>query len=172
MAEAHFTFGQDSLEIKSLKATSGRSRLQASGRLVNFRQPNVVAKYDLTLDLAEASAVARRPEIRQGVLQATGEGSWSAPVFSSSGKLSVKNFDWRDESVGLRGAAVSSDYTVNSQRLALSQLQARLLGGEVTGDAEVINWLKPLSAGKLPKGNASGEQKGTCAAAAEGSFCC
>jgi translocation and assembly module TamB len=161
MAEVHFTFGQDSFELKSLKATSGRSRLQASGRLVNFRQPNMVAKYDLALDLAEASAVARHPEMRQGVLQAAGEGSWSSSGFSSSGKLLVKNFDWRDESIALHGAMLSSDYTVNSQRLALSQLQARLLGGEMNGDAEVINWLNSLPAGKLAKGSASGEQKGS-----------
>ena len=161
MVEAHFALSRDGLEIKSLKATSGRSRLQASGRLVNFHDPNVVAKYDLTLDLGEASAIARRPEIRQGVLQASGEGSWAAAGFSSSGKLSVNNFDWRDNSVGLHGAALSSDYAVNSQRLAFSQLQARLLGGEVNGDAEVINWLNPPSAGKLAKGNASEEQKGS-----------
>jgi len=161
MVEAHFAFSPDSLEIKSLKATSGRSRLQASGRLINFRQPNVVAKYDLTLDLAEASAVTRHPEIRQGVLQATGEGSWSPAAFSSSGKLLVNNFEWRDDSVRVHGAALSSDYTVNSQRLVFSQLQARLLGGELNGDAEVVNWLNSPSAGKLAKGNASEEQNGS-----------
>jgi translocation and assembly module TamB len=160
MVEAHFTLGQDGLEIKSLKATSGRSRLQASGRLENFHQPKVVAKYDLALDIAEASALARRPEIRQGVLQATGEGSWSSAAFSSSGKLSVKNFDWRDKSVGLHGAMLSSDYAINSQRLAFTQLQARLLGGELNGDAEVTNWLNSPAAGKLAKGNGSEEQKG------------
>jgi translocation and assembly module TamB len=161
MAEAHFTFGRDSLEIKSLKATSGRSRLVASGQLANFRQPKIVAKYDLSLDLAEASAVARRPEIRQGVLQATGEGSWASAAFSSSGKVVVKNFDWRDPSVGLRGATLSSDYTINSQQLALSQLQAKLLGGEVDGGAEVINWLNSPPTEKLAKGNGSEEQKGS-----------
>jgi translocation and assembly module TamB len=161
MAEAHFSLGHDSLEIRSLKATSGRSRLQATGRLANFSQPNIVAKYDLTLDFAEASAVTRHPEIRQGVLQATGEGSWSSAAFSSSGKLLVKNFDWRDESIGLHGAALSSDYTVNSQRLGLSRIQARLLGGEVNGDAEVTNWLSSPLAGKLARATPSEEQKGS-----------
>jgi translocation and assembly module TamB len=161
MAEAHFTLGEGSLEIKSFKATSGRSRLQASGRLVNFHQPNVAAKYDLTLDLAEASAVARHPEIRQGVLQTTGEGSWSAANFSSFGKLLVKNFDWRDKSLGLRGATLSSDFTFDSQRLAFSRLQAKLLGGEANGDAEVVNWLNTPPATRSGKGKASDEQKGS-----------
>jgi translocation and assembly module TamB len=161
MAEAHFILKEDGIEVRSLKATSGRSRLQASGRLVDFRQPSVIAKYDLTLDLGEADAIARRTEIRQGVLKVTGEGSWSSAVFSSTGKLSVTNFDWRDQSVGLRGASLSSDYAVNRQRLAFSQLQARLLGGEVNGDAEVINWLNPPPAKKTAKGNAFDEQKGS-----------
>ena len=155
MAEVHFDLSKDSLDIKSLKATSGRSRLQASGQLVNFRHPNVVAKYDFTLDLAEASAVSRQPGVRQGVLELTGEGSWTPAALSSSGKLLVSNFDWRDESVWLHGATLSSNYVVDSQRVVLSQLQARLLGGEMNGDAEVTNWRNSLSAGKLAKGNAS-----------------
>jgi translocation and assembly module TamB len=160
MAEAHFSLGRDSLEIESLKATSGRSRLQGSGRLVNFRQPSVEAKYDVTLDLGEASAVTRHTEIRQGILQATGEGSWSAASFSSSGKLSLKNFDWRDQSVALRSATVNSDYAISSQRLAFSRLQAKMLGGEVTGDAEVMNWLSSVPARKTAKVNVADEQKG------------
>jgi translocation and assembly module TamB len=159
MAEAHFILDRDGIDVKSLKATSGRSRLQASGRLVNFRKPNVVGKYDLTVDLAEASVVARHTEIRQGVLQAIGEGSWSSAIFSSTGKLFVKNFDWRDQTVGLRGATLSGNYIFNPQRLAFSQLQARLLGGEIVGDAEVTNWLHPTPAKKMGKNNAD-EQKG------------
>jgi translocation and assembly module TamB len=161
MAEAHFTLGHDSLEIESFKATSGRSRLQGSGRVANFSQPSVDAKYDLTLDLGEASAVTRHTEIRQGVLQATGEGSWAAAAFSSSGKLSLKNFDWRDPSVALHGATVNSDYTVSSQRLTFSRLQAKMLGGEVTGDAEVMNWLSSAPARKTAKVNVADEQKGS-----------
>ncbi len=161
MVEAHFALSENSIEVKSLTATSGRSRLQGSGRLLNFRHPSVDAKYTLSLDLGEASAVARHTEIRQGVLQATGDGSWSSTAFSSSGKLSVKNFDWRDKSVGLRGATGTSDYAISSQRLAFSRLQAKILGGEVTGDVEVINWLNSAPAKTMAKGNASDQQKGS-----------
>ncbi|HXM64588.1 MAG TPA: translocation/assembly module TamB domain-containing protein [Terriglobales bacterium] len=161
MTEIHFSLGPDSLDVESFKATSGRSRLQASGHLVNFNNPSIVAKYDVTLDLGEASAIARRAEVRQGLLEATGEGSWSAAVFSSSGKLSLKNFDWRDKSVGLRGVAATSDYAISSQRLTFSRLQAKLLGGDVTGDAEIINWLNAAPVSKNAKVNASNEQTGS-----------
>jgi translocation and assembly module TamB len=161
MAEAHFVLNEDGIDVRSFKATSGRSRLQGSGRLVNFRKPNVVAKYDLTFDLAEASAVARHPEIRQGIFHATGDGVWSTTNFSSTGQLSIKNFDWRDKSVGVRGASLSSDYTLNPQRLIFSKLQGGLLGGEIVGEAEIVNWLNPKTSAKLTKVNATEEQKGT-----------
>jgi translocation and assembly module TamB len=161
MAEAHFALKKDGIAVRSFKATSGRSRLQASGGLVDFHQPSIVGKYDLTLDLGEASVVTRHTEIRQGIFQATGEGSWSSAVFSSSGKLSVKDFDWRDPSIGFRGASLSSDYAVNRKRLAFSQLQARLLGGEINGDAEVINWRNSTPAKKTGKSNAADEQRGS-----------
>ena len=159
MAEAHFTLHQEGIDVRSFKATSGRSRLQGSGRLVNFRNPNVVAKYDFNVDLAEASAIARRSEIRQGIFHATGEGAWSSANFSSTGQLSVKNFDWRDTSIGLRGASLGGDYTFNPQRLKFSKLQAALLGGEVVGDAEIVNWLNPTPKKQLSKINPSEEQK-------------
>ena len=40
-AEAHFSLGRNQVQLRSLKATSGRSRLQATGQVENFRQPNV-----------------------------------------------------------------------------------------------------------------------------------
>jgi len=161
MAEAHFILNEGGIDVRSFKASSGRSRLQGSGRLVNFRKPNVVAKYDLNVDLAEASAIARRSEIRQGLFHATGEGVWSALMFSSTGQLSVKNFDWRDKSVSVRSASLSSDYNFNPQRLTFSKLQAGLFGGEAVGDAEVVNWLNPARAVKLTRIGAAEEQKGT-----------
>src|SRR3984957_311389 len=160
MAEAHFILNEDGIDVRAFKATSGRSRLQGSGRLVNFRNPNVVAKYDFNVDLAEASAIARRSEIRQGIFHATGEGAWSLVNFSATGQLSVKNFDGRDKSVNVHGASLSSDYTLNPQRLTFSKLQGGLLGGEIVGDAEIVNWLNPTTAAKLTKVNAAEEQKG------------
>ena len=160
MMETHFNLGQNSLEVHSLKASSGRSRLEASGRVENFQKPKIDAAYEATLDLAEADAIARHSEIRRGILQAEGKGVWNMQEFSSTGKLSVKDFDWRDRSLGLPGITASSDYAVSSQRLALSQIQAKLLGGVVTGEAEITNWLSSPLASKIAKTKSS-EQRGS-----------
>jgi translocation and assembly module TamB len=160
MTEAHFTLGHTNLEVQSLRATSGRSHLQASARLSNFRNPEITGEYDLTLDLAEAGAVSRHPEMRSGMLQAAGKGSWSAAQFASAGKLLVKDLDWRAESVKFRADSVSTQYHLDPQRLSLSGISAKLLGGDMSGDAEVNNWLRPAVTRKGRKQRVA-EQKGS-----------
>lgn len=160
MTEAHFTLGHDSLEVQSLKATSGRSHLQASGRVSNFGNPAIAGEYDLTLDLGESGAVSRRAELRAGTLVASGKGSWSAAQFSSAGKVSVKDLDWRSASFNLRTPNLSTQYTVDPQRLGLSGISAKVLSGEVSGEGEVSNWLRPAVISKDRKQKVS-EEKGS-----------
>jgi translocation and assembly module TamB len=155
--EAHFELTEDSLVVNSLKAVSGRSHLEASGRMVDFREPSAVGEYNITLDIAEVGATARLPEMRHGTLQIAGGGSWSRTVFSTNGTLQGKDLDWRNASLRLQAPSLTSQFTVNPQRLWLSDLTAKLFGGEITGDAQVLNWKKPLLAGNSSRNN---EQRG------------
>jgi translocation and assembly module TamB len=147
-AEAHFSLARNSIVVRSLKATSGRSRLQAKGTVENFNRPKVAADYDISLDLAEAAAIARRPEVRRGNVELTGSGSWSAPNFSAIGKLLLTNLDWKDAPVGVHNASLNAQYTLDQKRLSLSQIDGHVLGGNVSGDAAVANWLSPPPNGK------------------------
>jgi translocation and assembly module TamB len=160
MAEAHFSLGRNSIEVSSLKATSGRSRLEASGRVDDLRQPKIEGNYVATIDLAEAAAIARRHEVRRGVLQVSGRGSWSLEEFFSAGKLQVKDFDGRTESLGLHNASVNAQFSFTPRRLSLSQIQARLLGGSISGDADIANW-SAFPGAQPAKGKKAEEQKGT-----------
>src|SRR6185312_14761114 len=146
---------------RSLKAPSGRSRLQATGQVENFRQPKVVADYDLSLDLAEAAAITRHPEVRRGVLQLTGHGSWSAEDFSYIGKALLSNLDWRDAPIGVHNASLSAQYAMDPRRLVLSQMQGHVLGGSVTGDADVTQWLSPQPAGLNAREKSANRQSGS-----------
>jgi translocation and assembly module TamB len=156
-AEAHFSLAQAGIEIKSLKATSGRSRLQASGRIDDFRDPKIEVNYEADVNLAEAAGIARRPEIRRGTLQIDGRGTWAHAEFSSTGKLSARDIDWREQPVGVHGASLNADFSLDQHRLTLSQIQARMLGGGITGGAEITQWLTSL---QVAKGKKSEEQKG------------
>lgn len=161
MGEIHFELGADRLEVKSLRATSGRSHLTGSGRLINFRRPEVSGEYDLTLDLREAGLVSRHPEMRQGIVHATGRGTWSDPQFASDGTLLVKDLAWHVESLDLRAESLGAQFGVNPQQLKISDIKAKLLGGMVSGEAEVGNWLNPATSG-TPNGQKVAErQKGS-----------
>ncbi len=159
-AEAHFSLGSNRIELQSLKATSGRSRLQAKGRMENFSQPKVDGDYDMSLDLAEAAAIARRPEIHRGAIQLTGHGSWSGQEFSAIGKALLSNLDWKDAPVGVHNANLSAQYNLDPKRLLLSQIHGQVLGGSVTGDGEITHWLNPQAAIKNAREKRPEQQTG------------
>jgi len=143
MAGVHFNLGKNDVDVSSLKWNSGRSHLDAHGHIRDFRQPVIEANYSGTVDLAELAAITRQRQLRAGYLDLSGSGSWSAAKFSSDGKAAIKNLEWRDDQLTLRDASLSTDFSVNERQLKLTKAQARLLGGAVTGDAEITNWLTP-----------------------------
>jgi translocation and assembly module TamB len=159
-AEAHFTLAHDSVEVRLLKATSGRSHFEMNGGLHNFSRPKLDASYNATLDLAEAGGVARQSGVRRGVLQSNGKLVWSGEDYSALGKLLLRDLDWRDDSVTVHGLAATSQFSLSPQRLALSQIEAKILGGSVNGEAEITDWRgSPENPGKTKKRGA--EAKGT-----------
>src|SRR5580692_932929 len=55
MATADFSLETTFADFKSLKVVSGRSSLQASGRISDFRNPHMEASYDARVDLEQAA---------------------------------------------------------------------------------------------------------------------
>jgi translocation and assembly module TamB len=154
--EAHFALMADALEIKSVTASSGHSHAEASGRITNLRQPQFLGQYGLSVDLAEAAPILRVPQLRRGILQVNGQGSWAGPVFSSTGKLSLNQLEWRDNSMVLRTSSLNTHFNLDSRRLMLSAIQGNAFGGNLSGDAEITNWLNPAPANK--RGKSADEQ--------------
>jgi translocation and assembly module TamB len=159
-AAVHFRLSQNKVEMRSLQATSGRSRIQGSGSLVDFAKPMVTGKYDATIDLAEASAILRRPEIRGGVLALSGEESWAPEGFSSSGNLQVSDADWQDASLNVHGARLNTKFSIDPRRLAFSDVVGNIFGGAVTGTAEIANWQSPPPSARMPRAKKADEQNG------------
>jgi translocation and assembly module TamB len=170
-AQADFSLGRRVIEVTSLKLASGASHAEAHGRLADFQQPRIEADYTASLDLADIASIMRRKELRQGVIDIQGKGDWSLAKFYSQGKFQLRDLDWRDENVSLRGARLNSDFWVNDKQLKLSQAQARLFGGTVVGDLEVANWLNPTQPPQQKNAKArkpSDEQKGLLRVRAKG----
>jgi translocation and assembly module TamB len=141
MTSAEFSLGADSAVISSLKWNSGHSNLFASGQVTNFRRPQIQGKYEAHLDLSDAALIARRHDLRAGLLDLKGEGNWTLDQFASTGLLTLRDLGWQNEQIAFSKAALTTGYSITDQQLKLSKLQGKILGGSVTGDAELNQWL-------------------------------
>ena len=168
MTAAHFTLGKNDVEVMSLRWSSSRSQVNASGHVNDFRQPKIDATYAGSLDLADAADISHQKQLKRGVLEISGKGSWTLDKFASEGKAALKDFDWHDDQITLRDANLSTDFLVNEHQLTLTKAQGRMLGGSVSGEAEITNWMtsptaRPVlrSAKEKEKERKPEEQKGT-----------
>ena len=139
-AQAQFGLASNHIDVSSLKWSSGLSQLEASGRLNDFQQPKIDGSYKGTIDLAELDTIVRRREIRAGLLDIQGKGSWSLDHFLSEGKFLVRGLDWRTPNFALHNAGVASDFWVTDRQLRLSKMDGRLLGGCRIVD-EHVGWV-------------------------------
>jgi translocation and assembly module TamB len=160
-AAMHFRLSKSGVEVRSLEATSGHSHVQLSGTLSDFAKPKITGKYDATIDLQEASAISRKPELRRGVLEVSGQGFWASENFSSAGNLQVRDADWRNASLNFHGATLKTKFSVDSKRLAFPDIAANIFGGVVTGNAEIGNWQSLARSTRALKARKGEEQKAT-----------
>ena len=150
---ADFSLASTFADVKSLKWNSGRSSVEANGRISDFRNPHLDGTYYARVDLEEAAAIARRHDIREGVAEFKGSGRWSINDFTTSGIVALRDLGWQDDRIAIKKASATSDYSVTDEHVKLSKLQGKLLGGNFAGDAQVDNWLHsiPLSAASKAK---------------------
>jgi translocation and assembly module TamB len=140
-ADANFTLGRDSVEVKSLVVNSGPSQLKFQGAISDFRSPALKGNASLELDLTDVAAILRQRPLRRGKINIVGAGQCSLKDFSFDGALTAREFEWRDEGMNLQNVSLNSKVSLRPQRIFLSDVQARLLGGVISGDGQVTNWL-------------------------------
>jgi translocation and assembly module TamB len=141
-AEVHLSFllRAKETQIKALKLSTKNSRLEASGTVRNYTNPEVALKYQASLDLAEVAREARLAELRAGHAELKGAGSYQNKRYSSQGNMSLRNLEWRDAEARVVGVDADSPYSVTPEKIILPRLVARAFGGTVQGDAQIINW--------------------------------
>ena len=138
--KSDFVVDRNGIEIKSLEANSGATKVQFKGTVNNLRAPVASGTYELGLDLAQVGAITRQPHLKGGLVSLTGTGSWSAQTFSANGKFDANNLSWQDSNASVRDALASGKYSVDPQRLSFYQVEGEFARGRFTGDAEVSNW--------------------------------
>ena len=141
-ADVQFTLWENAIQFQNLKLTSQKSTLEANGKLTDFERPNVQLTYNGSFDVAQLGATTRTPQLRGGSLLVNGSGSYNQAQpqnYAANGNLSFRNLDYSDNGFVLRRANLKSNFSLANDQLALTQIAARLFGGEVTGEAEIKN---------------------------------
>jgi len=144
MTSIDFSLASTFAEIKSLKWDSGRSSVQASGRISDFQHPRIDGSYEGHVNLEEAAATLRRQELREGVADVKGNGHWSLSDFAASGALALHDLGWHGEQFVVSKVNGSADYSLTNDQMKIQKLQTKALGGAITGDAQVDNWLHSI----------------------------
>ncbi|HEY1936822.1 MAG TPA: translocation/assembly module TamB domain-containing protein [Candidatus Angelobacter sp.] len=150
-AEVHLSFLMRAreTEIKSLKLATKNSRLEASGTIRDYNNPQITLQYQAALELAEAGREGKVAQLRAGRAELKGSGTFQNNHYSSQGNMNVHDLEWRDVGVRTSGIDVSSAYSFSEEKIALSHLTARLLGGTAQGDVQIANWNPSLHGKKM-----------------------
>jgi translocation and assembly module TamB len=142
-AQSAFAIERNGIQVQSLNVAAEHSQLEASGLVSNFLNPALKGNYHLDLDLGQLAAISRQSQVKSGNLVITGNGSWSSQTFASSGKFETKDAAWQDKNFSARNLAAAGNFSLGPQKISLSHVEGRALGGAFTSEAELINWQTP-----------------------------
>ena len=96
-------------------------------------------------------SVTRLYELRGGRVTLNGSGTYStAAGVATRGYAAARGVTYLDNGVAVRDAGVNADFSLAHDDLALTRIAGRLLGGGVTGDAEIRNLLSGSTRGMKP----------------------
>ena len=143
--DAAFSLWQSRAEVRSLKLTSQRSSVELSGTIDDFAHPRLQINYGGTIDLAQAGDIVRVHKLRAGGLNLSGSATITEDNYSATGKIGARGVDYEDAGVVLRDASAAADFSLDRDHVLLKKINGRLLGGTVTGDAEVKNYAPRLA---------------------------
>ncbi len=146
-AEVQFSLWHNRAEFKELKVTAENSSLQVNGTVTDFERPQVQLSYSSSINAAQLGAVIRDYQLRGGTMLLDGTATYSeAAGYASRGRIALRDIDYLDDGVVLRKANLNSNFALDNNQLALTRIAARLLGGQINGDADIKNLLSTAPA--------------------------
>jgi translocation and assembly module TamB len=149
-ADASLVLARGHADISNLTVASGKSEIHFEGRLQDFHNPQVSGDYHGVADLGELASLARQLQVHKGTAQFQGKGSWSLQNFATQGTMQAKDIEWSNGNLSMRNGRITAGFSVTPDRFRVSSIKANLLGGDLTGDADVTNWQSSLPSSLEP----------------------
>jgi translocation and assembly module TamB len=134
---AKFTLHPNSFELDDLALKLPHSDLKLRAELANFAQPDWNLHYRGRLDLGDVRAIFRSPLTPDGVADFSGQARYAAGNWTANGHFIGHDFLMIYRWFHARGMETWGDYDLAKNRLVVSQLNIRALGGSITGRLEM-----------------------------------
>jgi translocation and assembly module TamB len=150
--EAEFSLSKSAADLTSLRWQSEGSTLSFKGRVPDLSTLRLDGDYDLTIDLRQAGAILRTPELHAGTFEMIGQGSFSWEGVSSRGKIFLKKAEWTSSGLHTPPLNLSADFSADKSRWHLEHIAGNGFGGSFSGEGEWRGWMsafetKPLETG-------------------------
>ncbi len=140
--ETDFTIQKNAIRVGSLQWSSGKSQIDANGVVSDLRNPRIEAKYKGVLELQSVGKIFDVPELRDGIAEFNGTLRYrSSEDFFSSGQLKLTQASYRSPDFRIADVDATSDYTIDVDRITLTNLNGRTLGGSFNGGTSLLHWI-------------------------------
>ncbi len=126
------------LIVEKSTITSGDSQIQFNGRIQDFNAPVITAEYKAKVSLAEMGTLMKLTSHQSGWLTAEGSASYkTATDYGIGATLKAYDVAYRTSGIALRNIRAEAKVNGGPQSIAINDLKAFALGGELTAKAEI-----------------------------------
>jgi translocation and assembly module TamB len=150
----HFLLRPAQTQIVALQVSTEHSKLEGSGTLTNYNNPEILFRYTASVDLPELGRSAKIPQLQAGRLNVNGIAAYLNQRYSSQGAVSLHGAGWNDSPVRLSGVELTSLFFVTPEKISFEHLVAHLLGGSTQGEVQIADW-NSAAARRKTRGNAN-----------------
>ncbi len=141
---AQFDVRRDRMTLSNVVLKSGQSQVLLYASLNNYSNPIVHARYTVMLDTAQFRQVLKNPSLPSGVIVVNGTADYTSvpgqqPLDTTSAEGTIKSsvLQLRTPSLSTDIRDLGAHYSLTNGNVELRNVQARLLGGELSGTATV-----------------------------------
>ncbi len=128
-----FTLGREGMAVDEFAWKLPHSNLQAGASLASYAKPEWSFHYRGTLSLDDLRTILRKPHSPRGIVDFNGEGNNARGELNLKGSYAAREIDLAYDWFHEQGITSRGNYRVAKRKLEVPNLEARALGGALTG---------------------------------------
>lgn len=134
---ARFTLRQDSFSVTQLQWKTAGSEIDAQANLASFAQPAWTFRYRGQLRLEDLWTILRKRDVPGGHIEFAGDGGYSAEQMNFNGRYTADRITMKYQWFHPGNISAHGSYHADNRSVDLPDLEALVLGGNVSSHVRV-----------------------------------